>query len=885
MRTLLLLSLAVATLVADTRLAGAQTCDQPLRLTFIDVGTAFANVPAEVRDPNRCGWTADDDASWVTVTSGHSGQGSATIRFNINATTSSAARAAVVRAGREFFVIRQRGHTTPPALTLSPAIVYSGPSFGTVSANVSAAGTVGWQSEVVGDSFLTITSGFSGTGNGAVKLNVSATSHAGPRLGLVRVGGSFLAVLQKGTGVLTCDNDLTSVAPTTLAFGSDGGSKPVQATGPAVCTARATESASWLTVSPTSSTLPATFSVRATASASARQSSVTIAGRSVAVSQSAPVIPCTFSVSPTTFAVPALGGRYTVAVSSSGPCGTWSVSAGSAVTASPTTGSGNGTVQLTVAANTSTRSRTLTVTVAGRTVTLTQAVKGTTPPCVYTVSPTALSVPASGGSANVQITASRSGCEPWTAAGAGSGLIAAPASGAGSAIVRLDVTSNPDRTPRNWALSIAGTAVSVTQAVEVCRVQVTPGSISVPHEGSEFTLAMSITSGCAAPSISSSPWFQQRRQDSASITFVALPSDWSGARPGFVQVGSTRVAITQAAAAPNGNSFDGSNVMSPVVFRPVEGAWYWPHLRTQFGLPGDVPLIADPDGDGILDPFVWRPLPGTSVFYLLPTTGQCPPWYEQEGLTADGRMSCRRPYGTPGDQPLRMDIDGDGKDDLAVYRPGNTTLYVAPSGGACTAAVPAWALGYDGRMICAKNYGLPGDVVVAEDYDGDGRTDLAVWRPSSGFFHISPSSGVCPDGYCELSWGLSQDIPVPARWVHRGRVTPAVFRPSEGNWYVVSFDGSCPAGFTSTGPAHWNLFGCVRQFGLGSVDEPAPRDFDGDGLADIVVVRRQRFDWLAVPSSGACSAAIPNSFVNSDGRLGCSFQWGLSGDLVPKGSR
>ena len=102
----------------------------------------------------------------------------------------------------------------------------------------------------------------------------------------------------------------------------------------------------------------------------------------------------------------------------------------------------------------------------------------------------------------------------------------------------------------------------------------------------------------------------------------------------------------------------------------------------------------------------------------------------------------------------------------------------------------------------------------ALDYTGDRRADPAVFRPSTGQWHIR--------GVGVFTWGRSGDVPVPADYNGDGRADLAVFRPSEGIWYV-----------RGVGTFRWGQAG----------DYPVPADYNGDGRADVAVFRQLTGTW------------------------------------------
>jgi uncharacterized delta-60 repeat protein len=156
-------------------------------------------------------------------------------------------------------------------------------------------------------------------------------------------------------------------------------------------------------------------------------------------------------------------------------------------------------------------------------------------------------------------------------------------------------------------------------------------------------------------------------------------------------------------------------------------------------------------------------------------------------------------------QPLTrapFDYDGDGKTDISIFRPGPGEW---------------WFLRSSDNGNRAFQFGQSSDKLVPADYTGDGKTDIAFWRPSSGEWFILRSEDF---SFYAFPFGATGDIPVPADYDGDGKADAAVFRPSNLTWYINKSSGGTQ----------------ITTFGAPG-DAPTVADYDGDGKADIAIFR------------------------------------------------
>ncbi len=234
----------------------------------------------------------------------------------------------------------------------------------------------------------------------------------------------------------------------------------------------------------------------------------------------------------------------------------------------------------------------------------------------------------------------------------------------------------------------------------------------------------------------------------------------------------------------------------------------------------------DFDGDGRADVAVFRPSNGF--------------WYE---LRSQNNSFFAMQFGQASDRIAPADYDGDGRTDVAVFRD------VVPGAGN---SAYFYITNSSDNSFRPVQFGATGDVPVSGDWDADGRADLAVYRNGSltggqSLFLYRPTSQPGVD-FRAIAWGGAGDKPLVGDFDGDRKLDAAVFRSSNATWYILRSS---------------NNQVIQQPFGL-STDIPTPADFDGDGITNIAVFRPSNGTWYTSTNPATNFGAV---------------QFGANGDL------
>ena len=191
-----------------------------------------------------------------------------------------------------------------------------------------------------------------------------------------------------------------------------------------------------------------------------------------------------------------------------------------------------------------------------------------------------------------------------------------------------------------------------------------------------------------------------------------------------------------------------------------------------------------------------------------------------------------------------FDFDGDGKTDLSIFRPapGEWWFLRSSDGGNRT-----------------FQFGNSSDKLVPADFTGDGKTDIALFRPSTNEWFVLRSED---SSFYSFPFGATGDIPVPADYDGDGKADPAVFRPSTQTWFILRSSGGTT----------------IQIFGA-SDDIPVAADYDGDNKVDLAIYRPSQGQWWLLRSNlgivvyqfgNSTDKPVPGDFTG-DGKADTTF--------------
>jgi hypothetical protein len=529
----------------------AAPCRFELSTTEQTVPAAGGSGGITVTAASGCGWRAQADAGWVTLTAGTTGTGAGSVSFTVAANPGTTTRSAsIVVAGQTLKVTQQANAAPPPPPTATDCSVTVTPkdvSFlasGTPSNSiaVTALSSCAWSASS-GASWITLTGRTSGTGNGTVTFSI-ASNNGAARSGALTIGDQTVPISQ-AAGAVSCSYTVTPLTTSVAAAGGPGPQVSVDTqTG---CAWTAASTATWVTIT-SGSSVSGDGAVAFTAAANtgnARTATLSVAGQTVTVSQ--PSTSCAVTATPPVFSIAAAGSSGTsVSVNASNGCA-WTAASNVAwmTVAAGANGSGNGTVTFTVSANSGT-ARSGMLTIGGQIVTVNQLPA----PCAYSVTPPTLSPGATGGAVGPVTVTTADGCA-WAATSSASWLtITAGASGSGNGTVTVNAAANTGAA-RTATLTIASQSVTVSQTANQCAYSVTPTTVPIAAVGgSGAPISVSTGPGCTWSASSAASWVSILTGASATgpgtVTYTVLPNTGS-ARTGTLTVAGQPVSISQSA--------------------------------------------------------------------------------------------------------------------------------------------------------------------------------------------------------------------------------------------------------------------------------------------------------------------------------------------------
>lgn len=517
----------------------------PLSASFTSAGGS-SNIT--VTAGNKCSWGTANPVSWITITSGGNGKGNGTVAFTVAANTNANSRTSTLTIANKAVTITQAGLNCSYAVT--PANVIFPWGGGASNLTVTAGSSCAWTA-TSNASWITITSGRTGTGNGTVGYSVAANPTNVIRAAALTVGGQVITVTEAG------NTTPPSVSLTSPANGAN-------VSGTIALTASASDSTGVRSVSfyldngtPLGTVTASPYTINFATATIANGAHSFYASATDAIGNSANsatnvanVLNCSYSAVAQNTSFNWTGGSSSVTVTANAGCG-WTASSGASwITVGSGSGTGSGSVSFTVAGNISNTTRTGTLTVAGQTINVTQT-GNTAPPSV------SLTAPATGAnvSGTISLTASASDSVGVSSVafyldnGTPLGTVTASPYN-----LNFDTTTiaNGSHSFYAKATDAAGnSALSATDSVTVanCSYSVAPQNISFAWTGGSSNVTVTTGSGCGWTASSGASWITVNTGSgtgSGNVSVSVANNLSTTSRTGTLTVAGQTIAVTQS---------------------------------------------------------------------------------------------------------------------------------------------------------------------------------------------------------------------------------------------------------------------------------------------------------------------------------------------------
>ena len=420
--------------------------------------------------------------------------------------------------------------------------------------------------------WITISFG-GGTANpSTIGYSVQANTSPNQRVGTISVNSGLAAFSVTQSGI-SCSY---SVSPASATFTADGGAGTATVTTTAECPWTAASTVPWVSVSGSglgNGTL--SYSVQPNTTKDTRTGSITVGGNTLNITQQ-PV--CSFTLAPTFQQIRSSAESGTITVTANvSSCVRNAVSDSSWLTVPVgSSGTGNGIISWSAAANGTATGRTGRITVGDASFSVQQEGGN----CTYSLSPLSQSMTNLGGAGTFTVTTA---CQ-WSAVSTAPWLtITSPATGTGISTIGFRADPNPSPAERSGSITIGGGAFLVTQSGTACSLNISPSALEVTAAGGAGSFEIDVIAGCNWTAVSNVPWVTFTSAASgggdASLSFAVAPNTTPGARTGVITVGNRQFTVVQLGAncelsiSPTSNTLVPSNAFQSSIAVTTTCQW------------------------------------------------------------------------------------------------------------------------------------------------------------------------------------------------------------------------------------------------------------------------------------------------------------------------